>query len=162
MKTIAIVSALFLLLSACASSDGFQNNQISTCAPGDPIGIDAGFQDPGSAVTGGRLTLLVQVANNSDADITVASVRADPQSASQQSRFEFTGGTKQVNRDIAEGEEATFEIPMNVRIVDRDMQNQMMRPGQTFTAEIELAVTVKLANGDASRCRFRVAAPVQF
>jgi hypothetical protein len=162
MKTIAIVTAL-LFLSACASSDGFEKNPVSVCSPGDPIAIEAGFQDPGTSIgTGGRMTLLVNVANNSDAEITVASVRADPQSVSQQSAFQFDGGVREVNREIAEGDDATFEIPVTVRVVNRDMQTEMMRHNQTVTAQLEVAVTVKLANGDASRCRFRVPAPVQF
>lgn len=157
MKTILGIS-LLLLLSACATGDGFVDDQIHQCEPGDPIELAAGVLEPDPSPDG-RLTVLVEVANNSNEDVTVQQVRVDPYSMMNGERqpLDFQGGARTVNREIKEGEDETFEVPVTVRL--RDAMN-MGGPSRGTTYAVDATVTVKLANGDASRCRFRM--PVRF
>jgi hypothetical protein len=157
MKTNGLLCAILLLLSACATNDGFVANDIHQCEPGDPIEIQAGVVNPDVPMDG-RMTVLVEVSNNSDKDFTVANVRIDPQQnvANQQVAFDFQGGSRTFDREIKEGESYTFEIPVTIRL--RDSMNAGLSRGITVAADA--AVTVKLADGDASRCRFVM--PVRF
>jgi hypothetical protein len=145
--------ALLLLSAACASNDGFISDDVKQCEPGSPVTIEAGWdaQSVGTGERGSdRLTMLVQVSNNSSEDITVKFVRADPLMFDRDTAYELEGGARDVNKVIAEGKDATFEIPMISR---RRMQNRA--PG-VMASEVDVAVTVVLESKESYRCRFRL------
>ncbi len=156
MKTILAIS--LLLLSACASNDGFIDEQMHLCEPGDPIEIMAGVLEPDVSM-GGRMTVVVEVSNNSNEDVTVDTIRIDPQPSvanDQRVQYDFQGGSRDFDREIKEAETETFEVPVTIRLRDPVLTGQ----SRGITIAVEAAVMVKLANGDASRCRFRM--PVRF
>lgn len=155
MKTIAFLAMLLLLSTACASSnDGFAASEIDTCQPGDELELQAGMGQT-SFMGNGHATVLVEVSNNSNADVTVQNVRVEPDSFDR-AQFDVQGGSRAFTQEIAEGESHTFEVPITFRV--RDMTNAQRYRGTT--ASLEAALTVKLSNGDATRCRFLL--PVRF
>ena len=154
MKSIASIAALVLFLTACASGDGFVDQGVDNCAPGDELELQAGIGQA-SMFGDGRATVAVEVSNNSSDDVTVNLVRVDPQSPDV-TRYEAMGGSLTAPQEIKEGESHTFEVPITLRIKD-----QMNGPRQRgFTVAVEAAVTVKTTSGISSRCRFRL--PIQF
>jgi hypothetical protein len=137
-----------LLFAACASNDGFVD-QVRGCGPGEEIGVEAGWD----AATAGvdvpgrdRRTMLVRVANNSHEDIHVKFVRVDPLNMQRDAEWSIEGGAREVNKDIAEGEDATFEVPMS----------SIRRYSGSRIKELDVAVTVVLGEEESVRCRFRV------
>lgn len=154
MKSIVPIAALLLLLTACASDDGFVDQGLGTCAPGDELELQAGIGQ-GSMFADGRATVMVEVSNNSDSDVTVDQVRVDPQSPDVQ-RFEVMGGAVTTPQEIKEGESHTFEVPITLRI--KDQATAMRQRG--FAVAVDATVSVRTTSGISSRCRFRL--PVQF
>lgn len=154
MKSIAPIAMLLLLLTACASSDGFVDQGVDTCQPGDELELQAGVGQA-SMFGDGRATVMVEVSNNSSSDVTVNLVRVDPQSPDVQ-RYEAQGGAVTAPEEIAQGESHTFEVPITLRI--KDQMNAQRQRG--FTIAVDAAVTVKTTSGISSRCQFRL--PVQF
>ena len=138
---------------ACASGDGFIDDTVRTCQPGDEIEINAGFEQ--SATSGGdnyddRLTLLVQIANNSDADIVVNAIRVDPSNPmGERKHYELVGGRIEPRRTIAEADESMFEIPMSARRISEHVP-------YGFSGVADVAVIVELDGGTRYRCQFRV------
>jgi hypothetical protein len=153
MKTLALMLAL--LLTACASSDGFMAGaEVENCQPGSDIELRVGAGGS-PLLADGRVIVMVEVANNSDHTFTVESVRIDPASQSGNVRQQVQGGSRTFDREIPEGEDATFEVPIMVRMRAPDS------PGpRGVTSDVQVAVTVKLTDGNSARCQFVV--PVQF
>lgn len=162
MKSIALLCAVLFLLSSCATNDGFVADDLRQCEPGDPIEIAAGVMQPDVGMDG-RLVVLVEVANNSDQDVTVDFVRIEShnsfsqqQQEQQRIAYDLQGASRNFDQEIKEGEDARFEVPVTVRL--RDIGDAQMARG--VTVAIDAAVTVKLADGSSSRCAFRM--PVRF
>lgn len=154
MKSIVAIAALLLLLTSCASNDGFVDQGVDTCQAGDELELQAGIGQ-GSMFADGRATVLIEVSNNSNNDVTVNHIRVDPTSPDPQ-RFEVMGGTVTTPQEIKQGESHTFEVPITLRIKD-----QMGGPLQRgYAIAVEAGVSVKTTSGISSRCRFRL--PVQF
>ena len=104
-------------------------------------------------------SIVVEVSNNSNEDVTVDTIRIDPQPSvanDQRVQYDFQGGSRDFDREIKEAETETFEVPVTIRLRDPVLTGQ----SRGITIAVEAAVMVKLANGDASRCRFRM--PVRF
>jgi YbbR domain-containing protein len=154
MKTLALLLAL--LLTACASNDGFVGgDEVENCQPGSDIELQIGTGDT-SVMPDGRVIVMVEVANNADHAFTVESVRVDPLPQTGQSRQEVQGGSRAFGREVPEGEDATFEVPITVR-----MGQPLDRVNQSgVTVGVQVAVTVKLTDGNAARCQFFL--PVRF
>lgn len=151
MKSFApLVLVIFL---ACASSDGFVGETSKQCSPGDPIEISVGLDAPSSPnqdLVDDRITMLVQIANNSDEDIVIESLRVDPRSPmSGQQRYELMGGSITPRRTIAEADEYLFRVPMTAR-----RTNEHAPRG--FSGVAEVAVSVTLDDGTHYRCRYQV------
>lgn len=148
-----ILRLLFVpLLFACASGDGFVDETARSCAPGDPIEINAGFDaSSGGGSYDERLSLLVEIANNSDADIVVNTIRVDPVNSMQgNQRYELNGGRIEPRRTIAEADASMFEVPMSARRLTEHAP-------PAFSGVAEVAVIVEVDGGTLYRCRFRVA-----
>ena len=154
MKSIVAIAALLLLLTSCASNDGFIDQAVDTCQSGDALELQAGMGQA-SMFADGRATVVVEVSNNSNEDVTVSQVRVDPTSPDPQ-RFEVMGGTVTTPQEIAQGESHAFEVPITVRLKDQ-MAGQRQRG---YAVAVEANVSVKTTSGISSRCRFRL--PVQF
>ena len=150
MKRALTLLSLFLL-AACASNDGFVENN-KRCAPGDEVGIEAGWDAQGSAMERGsnRLTMLVRVSNNSNGEITVKRVYVDPMTMDRDSPYELERGALDPNQVIAEGDAATFEVPMIGR------QRLDGRTVNRANASVDLSVTVLLEPDQSYRCRFQL------
>jgi hypothetical protein len=158
MKSIALLCGVLLLSSCASSNDGFAAADVRQCEPGDPVEISAGVVDPEVRMDG-RVTVMVEVANNSNEDFVVDFVRIEPHNAlTEQPRiaYDLQGASRTVNQEIKEGEDARFEVPVTVRL--RDVNDAQFARGVTIA--VDAAVTVKLADGSASRCAFRM--PVRF
>jgi hypothetical protein len=155
MKTIALLLAL--IATACASNNDFEGaNEVETCQPGSDIELQIGTGGE-TASLDGRVTVLVEVANNSDHPFTVESVRIDAQSTTEQSQYAVEGGQRAFTQEIADGADATFEIPITVR--SRNTMLDRVSP-RGVSVPVQVAVTVKLTGGDSARCRFVL--PVRF
>jgi hypothetical protein len=143
-----------LLLFACASGDGFIDDQVHDCESG-PIAIRAGIDSSGSSALGGSEVhnVLVEVANNSDGDVVVDSVRVEPQ---QRQDFEITGRSIRPNETVVEGGDHVFEVPLTIRPVDT---NRRLDPRRGFSGVIDVSVSVGLSDGETYRCAFRVRVP---
>ncbi|MEO8382607.1 MAG: hypothetical protein ABI779_23310 [Acidobacteriota bacterium] len=153
MKTIVLSSILLLFAAACASSDGVIQNAFD-CSPGQDLEIRATLDDPSrSGEQIGQYVFLVEVANNSHGELTVKSVRVDPDESARRVRgsLALERAQKEFNETIAEGTEHVFELPAtSMGSAMQPLQNQVA-PGP-----IEFVVTVVLTNGDSYRCPFAV------
>ena len=155
MKT--ALPLLLALLVSCASSDGFVDKRVNQCGPGQPVEMQVGLQGGSnrSERMDDRLTLMVEVANNSADELTVKYIRVDPMAMDAQAgAYELQNAYKEVGETIASGDDQLFEIPVTGRMRTLDMQNR-----QRVSGAVDLAVTVGLEDGSSYRCRFRVAAP---
>jgi hypothetical protein len=146
----ALTLLSLVLLAACATNDGFVTNDVQGCGPGTSVGIEAGWDTQSMDRFGDRLTLLVQVANNSDKEITIKSINADPMPMQGDSTYEIDRASRTFGKVIAEGEQSTFEIPMMSR---RKMQD---RSGGVRASGVDVAVTVLVEPDESYRCRFRL------
>ncbi|MFL6245912.1 MAG: hypothetical protein ACJ74H_07810 [Thermoanaerobaculia bacterium] len=148
----ALTLLSLILIAACASNDGFMQNNVNNCGPGAEVGIEAGWDNSASGMENGpiRRTMLVQVSNNSDHEITVKRIYIDPLTMNADSRWELERGAADPNKVVAEGDASTFEIPMTVkRRLDPTSSMQT-------TSGVELTVTVLLEPEQTYRCRFGV------
>jgi hypothetical protein len=154
MKRALTLTSLLLLAAACASNDGFVKNDVNDCAAGSEVTIDAGWDaQAGSSLERGddRLTMLVEVSNNSNKEITIKSINVDPMmQMNDDAPYELDRGSRTFGKAIAEGEQSTFEIPMVSR---RKMQD---RSRGVRASAVDVAVTVVLETDQSYRCRFRV------
>ncbi len=148
----ALLLVAALLSAACASSDGFIDETVHMCDPGDPISIEAGAETdddsmtgPGEAIIPSRIVFRVRVSNNSRDEVEVRSIRVD-QPTGGTPIFVFDNAQRQFKEVIPEGEDHTFEIPSTGKWSRRN----------TTSRAVEVNVTVGLANGDVYRCRFAV------
>ena len=140
------------LFAACASKDGFIDNPVSNCGPGSEIGIRAGWDSQSTAELGrSRLTMLVEIANNSNREITVKRIYVDPPMNQEDSPYEFERGAADPMKVIAEGDASTFDIHMAATRKFRENRNRI-----STTSGVEMAVTVLLEPEQTYRCRFRV------
>jgi hypothetical protein len=149
----ALTLTSLLLFAACASNDGFVKNDVNDCAAGSEVAIEAGWDaQAGSSLERGddRLTMLVQVSNNSSKEITIKSINVDPMMQMDDAAYEIERGSRTFGKVIAEGEQSTFEIPMMSR---RKMQD---RTRGVRASAVDVAVTVVLDSDESYRCRFRV------
>jgi hypothetical protein len=153
MKRALLLLPVFLF-AACASKDGFIDNKVQMCGPGSEIGIEAGWDTQSSreAQFDERMTLLVRVSNNSDEDVTVKAIRADPMTLDRDTMYEIERGSRDFTQLIKEGDASTFEIPMLSR---RRMQDRSGGRGVRASG-VDLAVTVLLTSDESYRCRFRL------
>ncbi|HEV7765472.1 MAG TPA: hypothetical protein VGQ76_10755 [Thermoanaerobaculia bacterium] len=154
MKRALLLLPMLLLIAACASNDGFVDNSSQGCAPGSPIGIEAGWGDStGANEMGGtrNLTMLVRVSNNSDEDITVKTIRADPMMMERDGHYELERGVRDANEVIAEGKDSTFELPMRL-----SRRNLSERGGGVRASGVDVNVTVLVEPNVSHRCRFRL------
>ena len=151
MKRALLLS--LILTAACASKDGFVDHSTQNCAPGSEIGIQAGWDARGSTYETGtnRLTLMVEVANNSNHEVTVKRIYVDPMMMREDAPWELERGAVDPMKVIPEGEAATFEVPM---IAKRRMFER--RNVISTTSGAEVAVTVLLEPEQTYRCRFRL------
>jgi len=151
MRSFVVLLAL-LLFSACASSDGFSENQNFDCAPGQPITIVAGIDSiraSGTEVVDDQHTVSVIVANNSHQDIVVKYVRVD-QRPDEGATYRLETGYRTVDEIVAEGEEVDLKVPMSGRSVAP--VGETMRRNRS----ILLDVSVGLGNGDRYHCEFEI------
>lgn len=146
MKTFALLLALFSF-SCASSNDDFLAKDAETCEPGSEIELAAGMADM-EQLGAGRMVALVEVANNSNRDFTVKSVRVDPAQRNS-GRLEIQGGAREFGTEIPHGESETFEVPLFFT-----MKNNMDRMPRGATVPFEASVAVTLADGSSARCRF--------
>ncbi len=152
MKTSVLVPLSLFLLAACASRDGFIDQQVLECGPGQPVTIQAGLDAQGPRMEGvdDQHSLIVLVGNNSHEEITVKFIRVE-QHPDATAVYRFSGGRGNFDRAVAEGAEEEFKIPMTGRPIRPEFEAQV-RSG----AAVSLDVTVGLSNGDQYRCAFEI------
>jgi len=139
-----------LLLAACASSTAVIDKRTFNCGePGLDVGIEGGFEDPRQAEQIGERNFLVEVSNNSHAEITVTSVRVEP---SNRNRVRYDVAFDGEDVVIAEGDAHLFRLPAR-----RGMTlDPPIDPSRTRNEDfVEFYVMVVLSNGDQYRCNFR-------
>ncbi len=166
MKTLATLFALLFLFASCATNDGFIDNESTLCREGSEIELRVGFADQSApaGTTAQNLTLMVEITNLTQDEVTVDNVQAEPLMGDprSRSRFELQGGSRDVNKTVAEGDSTVVEVPMTVR--RRDLPGypgpnaRPPHPSDEVNAVFELSVTVRLEGGATHRCRFRVPA----
>lgn len=152
MKRVLTLLSLFLF-AACASKDGFIDNT-SNCGPGSEIGIRAGWDQSETTIDRGRnrLTMLVEIANNTDHEITVKKIYIDPLSMQDNAAYEIERGAADPMKVIAEGDASTFEVPMAATRRDFSQRNTI----SSSSPGVDLTVTVLLEPEQTFRCGFRV------
>lgn len=152
MKPTALLAAS-LLLSACASPTAVIDTRDFQCAPGQDLGIAAGFEDGRSTEQLGQAAFLVEVSNNSHAEVTVTSVRVDPD---QSNRLQYETAVDGTDVVVPEGEAHLFRLAARAPLApDPGIARapSIRARGPEFLA---FSVAVKLTNGDQYRCGFRV------
>ncbi len=156
MRPLALLP-LLLFAAACASSSssdfGIAENRVLDCD--NEIEIRAGFMGPGTQLerVSDRVTVVIEVANNSKRDIVVKWIRVE-QVHTDSAPYRLENGYRTFNQPIAEAEDHQFELPMNGRGV-RDPTGRALQ-----SDDLLLAVTVSLEGGDSYRCQFGVRAPL--
>lgn len=147
MKTTALLLSL-LLFAACASPTAVIDKHTFRCEPGQDISIAAGF-DPGNQRGElGEREFLVEVSNNSHADVTVTSVQIEP---SDRNRG-LPGAYEKTDVTIAEGESHLFHLRPTSYALEPRRQQSTLGPSNVM----DFFVMVRFSNGDAYRCPFRV------
>ena len=146
-----VSALLLLLLAACASPTAVMDKRAIRCGPGQDIEVRAGIDD-GTIINRedhGEMKYLVEVSNNSHADVTVKEIRIDPMRDKRDEVPEVYSASKVFNQDILEGEEHLFEIPIGswsaTSHFDRKLEGG---------SRLEFWVRVMLTNGDAYHCSF--------
>src|SRR6185295_513627 len=130
MRLSALLPLLLFLAAGCVSSnDGFIDNSSQECGPGQDIEISIGIDPPSSPSERyeNRLTVLVEIANNSHEEITVKSIRIDPEigNTNTATRFDLQSAFKEIDESIPEGESARFELQMTGQLhIDQRSQQQ--------------------------------------
>lgn len=159
MKHIALLA---VFLTACSSGSGLIDQRTMDCGSGQPVDIIAGMQQSGmrrgSEFGGDRATLVVNVANNTHDDVTVANISAD-QITDAQTVYVYDRANLNPNATIAEGEEQTFELPMTARPFnnpDVRREDALRRANEP----VILALKVTLSNGDSYLCRYAFEPPL--
>ena len=153
MKTTALLFSV-VFFAACASPTAVIDRRTYRCdEPGLDVGVEGGFEDPRQAEQIGERNFLVDVSNNSHAEITVTSVRVEP---SNRNRVRYDVAFDGEDVVIAEGDSHLFRLPARRGTT----MDPPIDPSKFRNADfVEFVVTVELANGDRSRCDFR--APVE-
>jgi hypothetical protein len=109
MRTIGLM--LFAsFLAACSSSTSVMDTRSIPCGPGEDLEILAGIEGAGQGEMTGTLTYMVEVANNSNAEVTVQTVRVDP---SDRKTAGVEGTYQHFDQAIAGGEEFLFKLPVS-------------------------------------------------
>lgn len=150
-KTIA---ALTLLLFACSSATDVIDQRSMECGPGQDLEIRAGLAPPEVAGSVGQLMFLVEVANNSHADVTVDHILIAPLQGQRErpGQVALERVHRSVKQLIAEGTEHVFELPASrFRLPSSPTELEFEGLGG-----YEFSVQVVLTNGDAYRCPFAV------
>lgn len=152
---LSALALLTLLAAACASRDGMVSERNLDCASGQDVSIDAALNVPGVAYEGAtdNLTMVVEVGNNSNADIEVVSIRVEPGWGSQP-RYRIDNSFREFHRVLAPGADAAFELPVTGRGLTTDPS--MRSRGD---ATMQIIVSVYLASGDNYRCKMDIPAP---
>jgi hypothetical protein len=141
----ALLLALALLFTACASSNEFERTL--PCGPGQDIEVLAGIIDPAAArESAERVMYIVEVANNSDRDLVVSSIRLEPRTKVEG----LAGGYQRFDQTIEHGRDHRFEIPAS-DVWARPPDFSARQPG---AQRVEFSALVTLSNGDAYRCSF--------
>lgn len=159
MKHIALLA---VFLTACSSGSGLIDQRTMDCGSGQPVDIIAGMQQSGMRgrgdFGGDRAMLVVNVANNTHDDVTVANISAD-QITDAQTVYVYDRANLNPNATIAEGEEQTFELPMTARLFNNlgERRDDAMR---RENEAVILALKVTLSNGDSYLCRYSFVPPM--
>ena len=148
MKTIALFS--ILLLSACAATSDLETTT-RQCGPGEDLEIRAGLA-PLEESPNGQLEFLIEVANNSDHDVTVESIIVNPTRvpARREGQLGIERASKAYNQLIEHGDDHVFRLAAS-----------SFRGGPGSLSEqfeglsgLEFSVAVKLMSGETYRCAF--------
>src|SRR5215217_4421687 len=108
MKTTAMLFSV-MLFAACASPTAVMNKRTFVCGEPDlDVGVEGGFEDPRQSEQIGERNFLVEVSNNSHAEITVTSVRVEP---SNRNRVRYDIAFDGEDVVIAEGDAHVFRLP---------------------------------------------------
>jgi hypothetical protein len=162
MKTdiLSTASLALVLFASCASQDGFIAQDTKRCGPGVDVEINAGF-DPSNAPQADRIdsrvTFMVEVANNSDHEITVKTVRVEPMAGNREEAYQLQGNAVTFDKVVPEGDSSMFEIPLSSSYAGSQFGNPNMRNRGTTGRDVD--VMVSLTSGETVRCRFRVPVP---
>lgn len=141
----ALLLVLALLFTACASSNDYERTL--PCGPGQDIEVLAGIIDPAAArESAERVMYIVEVANNSDHDLVVSSIRVEPRTKIEG----LTGAYRQFNQPIEHGQDHRFEIVAT----DVWVQPPDFEARRVGDRRVEFSAFVTLSNGDAYHCSF--------
>ncbi|HET7434418.1 MAG TPA: hypothetical protein VFN10_06850 [Thermoanaerobaculia bacterium] len=138
-----------LLLMACSSS-GFSDAQL---LPADSevqleiVGTD--FPMLTRADERAPATVQIEVTNNSDADITIKTIRVEPQMSMRDDTNQIDAGSISVNAVVGEGKDARFRVSMMVQ------RTSSMTAGG-YRGDISLRVVAYLDDGRAYYAEFSV------
>jgi hypothetical protein len=137
------LAVLFLVASACASSDGIIDHSSTQC--GGDLVMEAGLHssNPGIGATD-DLTVTVLVSNESPKDMLVKSIRITPLPGDD-SAYRLHSGYRAFKETVPAGEEKQFEIPVS---------GERLRPDDFHRVGVSFDVSVLLEDGDAYRCPF--------
>jgi hypothetical protein len=152
MKAIALVLSL-LGLAACASPTAVIDQRRFFCGQGThDVSVEGGFEDPRRGENVGDPAFLVEVANNSNQEITVARVRIEPNNGKNRNRYRPEVAIGEVV--IPEGEAHLFRLPAREPLVaepDLAPTDFPLPPDR-----LQFSAVVILTNGDEYHCEFLV------
>lgn len=151
MKTIALFCSIsFLLLLGCTSSAGIPD-AVRQCGPGEDLEILAGLADPQETRAQGRIVFVVEVANNSDHDVTVESVAVNPRrDESRPARHTPPPVAKTFHQLIEDGDDHRFELPSTSFTNFSDPFEEIYEGASA----LEFLVSVRLRGGETYHCSF--------
>ena len=151
MKSLALFAALFACACASSPTAVIDKHAYQCGQPGLDVEIEAGIDDGtgagGSEMTGMR-EFLVRVTNNAHGELTVKTVRVDP---NMQNSAGIDPVAKEFDHTIDENDEFIFHLP-----VDGPWRHGGFSP-RSAAQRLEFSVTVVLTNGDSYRCQFESA-----
>lgn len=145
---------LLLLLAACASRDGLQDENIRDCDAGQEVSIDLHLNVPKVMMESrsDSLTVVVMVGNNADRDIEVTAIRIEPGYTAQE-RYSLRSSYRELKQVIKAGDDEEFELPVTGVAGQRETVQRRANDA------IEIVLSVYMAGGDVYRCTYEVPAP---
>ena len=151
MKWLAALS--LIVFGACASSDFIERKGLD-CSTGE-VDARVGFAGPGTHMdkVEDRLSVSVEVANNSHRDIVVKWVRVE-QIRNSNTEYFLDNGYGTFNETIPEAGDHVFELPTRGRA-----EPNLSRRTQP-ESQLQLLVSFGLESGETYRCRFLVPSPL--
>ncbi|HEX7152875.1 MAG TPA: hypothetical protein VF618_15405 [Thermoanaerobaculia bacterium] len=141
MKTACALFLLLPLLAGCSTNDGMIMEETFDASTGSDVSVEiVGLEE--ALPTIGQMTLVVEISNNSDTDITVTKLRLRP--FGQDSVYEIDQTAVGLDETIEEGKSKMIRVQVRGRLRRQPRDNE--RPVAVVTVSVTLLTGATYVN----------------